>query len=313
MEWYENIKPTTIYSDINTLLEHNKNLYSEEAIIFLINSNSGFGSQLTIIVQNSLYLKKLNPKLHCLGHFSINHSSFKYHEISYNNSFFLYFKYVNNINENIKYYFVNLNVIEYPFIVPQFINGLNVDNIQINKEYSDYFKQNFEVKKSDKIINHINSIKETTQMPLIGIHIRSYAQLCVHSDLFQNNNGIEMRIINIKKELDTKYNKYNIFLATDVSDYIVKFKNIFKESNVNIYYNEYISRINDDGNGTNGCFNGYKDSIMNLNEYTGLKLGNDIIDECISLINCDFYYVSVTNIAFITSFFNDKMNGIHFN
>ena len=122
-----------------------------------------------------------------------------------------------------------------------------------------------------------------------------------------------MRIINLKKELDTKYNKYNIFLATDVSDYIVKIKNIFNESNVNIYYNEYISRINDDGNGTNGCINGYKDSIINLNEYTGIKLGNDIIEDCMSLINCDFYYVSVTNIAFITSFFNDKMNGIHFN
>ena len=55
------------------------------------------------------------------------------------------------------------------------------------------------------------------------------------------------------------------------------------------------------------------DSIINLKEFTGFKLGSDIIYDCLSLINCDIYYVSVTNIAFITSFINEKNNGLHYN
>ena len=64
MDWYENIKPTTIYNHIGTLLVNNKNLYEDEAITFLINNDNGFGSNLTVIVQNSLYLKNINPNLH---------------------------------------------------------------------------------------------------------------------------------------------------------------------------------------------------------------------------------------------------------
>ena len=126
-------------------------------------------------------------------------------------------------------------------------------------------------------------------------------------------NKIENRILKLKNELDSKYIEYNIFLTTDVSEYIIRCKNIFKDTNVKIYYNDFISRINDDGNGKNGNLNGYKDSIINLNEYTGFKLGSDIIYDCLSLINCDNYYTSVTNIAFITSFLNEKMNGLHYN
>ena len=226
MLWYENIKPTTIYNNIETLLVNNKNLYSEEAIIFLINFDNGFGSNLTVSVQNSLYLKNINTNLHVLCHFSINGNNFKYHDISLNNSFFLYFTYLYNIPEKTKYYFVKLNVLNnYEFIKPQSINGLNVDNIEINKKYSDYFKKNFKVKNSDKIINYINTIKETTNIPLIGIHIRSFAQiLCQTNDI---NNTIEKRILKLKNELDSKYDKYNIFITTDVSEYIIICKTIY--------------------------------------------------------------------------------------
>ena len=92
MLWYENIKPlnnsTKIYSDISILLNENQNLYTEECIVFFINTNTGFGSQLTLLLQNSLYLNKINPKIHSLGHFSINADNFKYHDDNYNNSFF---------------------------------------------------------------------------------------------------------------------------------------------------------------------------------------------------------------------------------
>lgn len=126
-------KPTIIYNDIGSLLSNNQNLYSEEVIIFLINNDNGMGSNLTIIVNNLLYLKNINPKLHVLGHFSINGYNFKYHDIQLNNSFFLYFKYLHDIPEKIKYYFVKSYIVNYEFIQPQRINGLNVDDIIINK------------------------------------------------------------------------------------------------------------------------------------------------------------------------------------
>ena len=88
--------------------------------------------------------------------------------------------------------------------------------------------------------------------------------------------------------------------------YINIAKAIFTTSN--IYYNDFISRIQYDmGN------NKYCDSVVNLGKYTGFKLGSDILYECLSLTNCDFYYVSVTNIAYITSYISKQNNGIHFN
>lgn len=172
MLWYENIKPELVYNDIQVMLRSNPSLYQEECIVFLVNGNSGFGSQLTLITQYSLYLKNINKNIHCLGHFSINNDNFKYHDTNYNNSFFLYFKYLKNISNNIKYYFVDLSksVLSnnlFPFIQPQSIDGLNVDNIEINKIHSNYFKENFELKIGDHIINNINNIKTTTNLPLI--------------------------------------------------------------------------------------------------------------------------------------------------
>ena len=108
-------------------------------------------------------------------------------------------------------------------------------------------------------------------------------------------------------KIDQGYKPYNIFLATDVDSYIHMVSNIFK--GFKIYYNNFISRIQQDTDKNNKTI----DSIINLKEFTGFKLGSDIIYDCLSLINCDIYYVSVTNIAFITSFINEKNNGLHYN
>jgi hypothetical protein len=231
---------------------------------------------------------------------------------NYNNSFFLYFKYLKKINENIKYYFILSNCVltdqQYPFIQPQSIDGLNVDDIEININHSKYFKENFELKIGDNIINNINNIKKVTNLPLIGIHIRSIMQLISHR--FGRDINIESKLFKIKNKLDKQYANYNIFFATDVSSYIDMAKTIFTESN--IYYNDFISRIKND-TGEKYTMHSYCDSVINLEEYTGFKLGSDILYDCLSLINCDYYYVSVTNIAFVTSYINKQNNGIHFN
>jgi hypothetical protein len=313
MLWYENIKYTSVYRNIDDLLNNNPKLYTDECIVFCINCGSGFGSQLTLLTQHGLYLKKINPKLHCLGHFSINNRNFKYHVDNYNNSFFLYFKYLKDITENVKCYFVNtstdvLRDDQFPFIQSQHTDGLNVDDIDINKQHSSYFKENFELKIGADIVKNINNIKQHTNLPLIGIHVRSMAQVIAHS--FGREATIEPKLLKIKAGLDAKYKNYNVFFVTDVSSYINIATAIFKENTV--FYNDFISRINNDKGEKHTLYYNYCDSVVNLEQFTGFKLGSDIIYDCLSLISCDEYYVSITNVAYITSFINNKNNGIHY-
>ena len=191
---------------------------------------------------------------------------------------------------------------KYPFIIPQSIDGLNVDDIEINRQHSNYFKENFELKIGDHIINNITNIKRDTKIPLIGIHLRSMVQLIAHS--YGRDTNIVSKLLKLKNILDNKYTNYNIFFVTDGSNYVNIVKSIF--TNNTIYYNYFISRISNDTGEKYSVNNQYCDSVINLEEYTSFKLGSDILYDCLSLINCDYYYVSVTNIAYITSYINKK-------
>lgn len=313
MSWFDNIEKENVYSNITDLLAYNPSLYTDESIVFGVNTDSGFGSQLTLLIQIGLYLETVNNKIHTLGHFSVNSLAFKYHDSDKNNSFFMYFDYNKEIKLNVKCYFVLLNGViqNYPFIEPQSVNGLNVDNIEINKKYSNFFKNNFKLKIGINIIDKIKIIKENTQLPLIGIHIRSLANLKGHP-FNRNTDTTTLSILqNLKLVLDNKYTLgYNIFLATDVSEYINIAENLFENK---VFYNDFISRIKTDNNEPRKFSTGYCDSVENLSsEHTGFKLGSDIIYDCLSLVSCDYYYVSVSNIAFITSFISHENNGIHF-
>ena len=302
--WYENVKPDVIYNNVHELINSNPNVKEEECVVFFINGDSGFGSQLTLLTYYGIFLMNLNNNIHCLGHFSVNNSNFKYHDDNKINSFFMYFRYLKSIPDNLNCYFVKLSTVlietGISFILPQSVEGLNVDDIENNKIHANYFKNNFELIIGDHIVTNILNIKEETKIPLIGIHLRSSFQIKCHP--YGRTFDIEEKLLKIKFDLDKKFGKYNIFLITDVSNYIDMVKNIFKYSYV--YYNDFISRIDVDT----------VDSVINLTKYTGFKLGSDIIYDCLSLINCDFYYVSVTNIAFISSYINVKNNnGIHYN
>lgn len=314
MLWYENIKPSFIYDNVKTLLLENPTLYKKEAIVFCVNEEGGFGCQLTILVQYGLYFKSINPKLHCLGCFCVNGSSFKYHDETNNNSFFMYFNYIKQIDTRAECYFIRSRNDDgmYPFIQPQNVDGLNVDSIDINREYSMFFKEHFRLKIGENVINEMKTLKENTKKPLIGIHLRSILQILVHP--FGRDINIVDKLQKIKLQLDNKYNNtYDIFFVTDVSDYINILVELFRGTNVRIYYNKFISRIKNHVGEKYTERGGYNDSIINLGEYTGFKLGSDILYDCLSLIYCDCYFVSITNVAFIASFLSDKNNGIHFN
>ena len=93
--WYENItqKGNIVYPNIRVLLEHKTEILKKEnAIIYFVNSSTGFGSQLTIFIHYMYFIhKRINPKIHCFPHFDENKDCFQYHEESLDNSFFLYF------------------------------------------------------------------------------------------------------------------------------------------------------------------------------------------------------------------------------
>ena len=282
---YENypIGKNIVYKNVCDLIKHNNNILTDNnIIIYQLNWGFGMGSALTVFIENSLYLYKLNKDIISLPMFCINTNDFKYHENKLNNSFFLYFrhKYMNeNIFTKYKLYFCysvhNPNLHEYDiknvFIKFQIPLTSNINNLN----FINYFYNNFEIKIGSHVHEYIRSIKNTNK--LIGIHIRSNYQRKIHSDLFSKPECLlNDRLIKLKQKLDKLYTNYTIFIATDVNLYIEEAKSIFG----NINYLDNISRINNEG-----------DSVIQLSQYTGFKLGSDILYDCLALSLCDNIYI----------------------
>jgi hypothetical protein len=242
-------------------------------------------------MQYQHYFHELNKNIICLPHFSVNRNYFKYHENTYNNSFFLYFKKKIDINNltNYKQYFVlpQYNIQNYPFFsftIPIILND-------INKKYIDLFIENYKYIENQELIENINNIK-SNNIPLYGIHIRSIAQKKVHDADYLSLN-IENRLINLKNKIEKDNTSYNIFIATDVNLYIPLAKKIF---NNNIYFIDNIERIDSE-----------EDSIPNIST-SGYKVGFDILNECHALSMCDKIYVSNSNIPIIITLMNKNIN-----
>ena len=98
MDWYENIgfKNYKLYYDVIELFKNEPQISTQKnTIIFMRNSMSGLGSQLTIFSQNSHYVyTHINSNIICIPHYSENNQQFKYHDESFENSFFIYFKFI---------------------------------------------------------------------------------------------------------------------------------------------------------------------------------------------------------------------------
>ena len=273
-----------IYSDINSFLEKNPDIKDKEkTIIYVINHGNGLGSELTIFSHMAYYLNSINNKLHILPMFCKNTANFKYHSPQYNNTFFKYFKYnslTTNITSDYSIYFIKSTIITNA--IPFYTDKLPPIEHMPSSDYIKYFVSKFSLCIGDHIKLYINSIKESG-IPLIGIHIRSLYQKQIHHTNFTN---IPEKLANIKIELDKLYNKYNIFIATDVNLYLTYANIIF----TNINYLDCINRIDNE-----------LDSIPQLEQYTGFKLGSDILYDCLALSMCDNIYVSKSNIPFIIS------------
>ena len=236
-------------------------------------------------------MKVPNKNIICLPHFSVNRNYFKYHENTFNNSFFLYFKKKIDINNltNYKQYFIlpDSTIQNYPF----FSFHIPILSNDTNKKYIDLFMENYKYIENPELIENINNIK-LNKIPLYGIHIRSTAQKKLHNTDYLSLD-LENRLINLKNKIEKDNNNYNIFIATDVNLYISLAKKIF---NNNIYFIDNIERIDSE-----------EDSIPNIST-SGYKVGFDILNECYALSMCDKIYISNSNIPFIITLMNKNTN-----
>ena len=86
----ENIKIGHLYDNIHDLINNNDIKNNKNIIIFLENWRCGFGSSLTIYLENVFIIKNINPDIIIIPHFSNNTNEFKYHDVTEINSFFSY-------------------------------------------------------------------------------------------------------------------------------------------------------------------------------------------------------------------------------
>lgn len=294
---YENYpnSSSVVYKDIFALIEHNPIVtYRDKIIIYFVNWPCGFGSALTIFLQNAYYLKQVNKKLIMLPYFCKNSELFKYHEEGYNNSFFLYFKYkktdvITNMKDYSVFYVQSWHLVNLPGVVSKFpIKDENTLN------YVRHFIDNFEIRIGENVREYIKTIKSSSTKPLIGIHVRSIIQKVIGCPDYLKT-SIDDRLRIVKEKLDLEYNKnYTVFIATDVELYMIKCLELFGDENI-----KYLSMIN-------RIFN-EQDSIPQLERYKGFKLGSDILYECLALSLCDKIYVSNSNIPFMIYMLNQSV------
>lgn len=298
MELYENYPVNKyVYSNIYELLDNNPNLQKQEiAIIYLINWSYGFGSALTIYIQNAVFLKRMNKNLIVIPHYSNNTRNFKYHDDTLNNSFFKYFKSNHDIKVDMKttnIYFAKTVVLanegKMSFQIP-------IKSNEINKRFVDYFLDNYTPIVNNKVNEFIGKIREVNKSkPVIGIHIRSIAQKRLECDTYLQVE-FDNRLQDVKRKIENNYPNAIIFIATDVELYITKMKELFGKEKNNVYYLDYIKRIYNEG-----------DSIPQLDKYKGYILGSEIMDDCYALSLCDKIYISNSNIPFLITLMNDTV------
>lgn len=287
---------TTPYESVEKLVIANPAIRgSHNSVVFLINWGYGFGSALTVFIQNSYFLHLINPTIKVIPLFCKNTDHFKYHDTSLNNTFFRYFE-SRLITDDIEmktqttYFAHSVPVDSLPF----FSAELPPVRHQPNDAYIEHFYQRFRLRIGQHIADYVNTIRRPN-IPLVGIHIRSIAQKHAHLPSYMVKD-INTRLREVKTELDVHHALYDVFIATDVSLYIDYAKTIFGE----IHFIDSVSRINNEG-----------DSVPQLHE-VGFKLGSDILYDCLALSLCDTTYVSKSNIPFIISVLNPSVNIIEY-
>lgn len=292
---YLPIDNNPVYNNVRELLDKNENIKTDKnAVVYLLNWPHGFGSALSVFITNAVYLHDINPNIIVLPYWNENTTDFKYHEENYNNSFFLYFKYIGK-NVDLKtshVYFSKTDLIGGGLpvnqVIPYYSDTSNAKNI-------DYFTERFALSRHIEDLVSLDQISRHG-MTNIGIHVRSLVKHRLENPGEYSQHELDDYLKLLKENIERKHNhNYNLFIATDIHEYIDKVREIF--DNVKVYYIPFIDRGDDLD----------RDSMEQINENIGYKLGSDILCDCKMLSMCDKIFVRKSNVPWIVTLLNPRI------
>lgn len=261
------------YANVRELVAAQPQLRTESATIYLINFQFGLGSALTVYIQNEAFLKQFNPDLVPVPHFSNNTANFKYHDESVCNSFPLYFDDAVTERPGRRFFCHSAALSDFPF----FTWSIPLD--AVTQSLVNQFKHRFSLKIGQPARDLVAKAREQ-QVRLVGIHIRSWYQ-----KQFHESDYCSVPLVQRLEAVKSQCPDCVFIVATDVKDYVQLAEQIFGSS---VYCLE-VARIQ----------SGDQDSVSNLSQFTGTKLGNDILSDCLALSMCDEIFVSPSNIGFL--------------
>lgn len=275
-----------IYETVLELFRQNPALRREkDATIYLVNWPCGFGSAIQIHLSNAQYIHAINTDIQVVPLFNRNSDHFKYHDETQDNSFFSYF--IAPIQpRSLSVYYAHATPIldrnEYKFRLPV---GCPF-NAGLAREFTWTLRSDL-TEKARAFVANIRT------RPLIGIHVRAIAQKQQEYARYAATATIKGRLDALKLRLDSAHTSgYSVFVATDVDYYIEGVNTVFGPDRV--FWLEDVSRV----------AYGNTDSVPALAVKPGLKLGDDILSDCLVLGMCDATYVGPSNIPLLVWLFN---------
>jgi hypothetical protein len=272
---------------VQDLFRQNPTLRHErDAVIYLVNWPCGFGSAIQIHLSNAQYIHSINPDIIVIPLFNKNSDHFKYHDETLNNSFFSYFNRPPIDVAGKRFFWAHATPIldrqEYKFRLPigcPFNEGLRREFVWTPR-----------LNLHEKAREFVSGIR-TDGRPLVGVHVRAFAQKQQEYARYAASSTVKQRLDALKTRLDQTYSDgYDVFVATDVDYYIEGVKTVFG----GVHWNPDIARV----------AYGHTDSIPTLAINPGIKLGDDILLDCLVLGMCDAVFVGPSNIPLLVWLLN---------
>jgi hypothetical protein len=267
-----------VYENILQLIEDNPNIQDDPCKIRLINWPFGFGSALTIFLNNTVYLKELNNDIMTEPIWNRNSKNFKYHDPSLSNSFYEYF----TDRHHDRFQINNIKT----YTAKSTPHKWMKTRWSWEDKHIQYFRDNYDL--SEDIKEQVYEFLDEYQRPIYGIHLRSNIQKKKH---------FADRVCDVRETCCTLLEKHKneeclFFIATDTNSYLDIAKSVFK--NKAIYYKNFF-RILDDRS----------DSVSSIKERPSLRFGYEILKDAYTLSLCDVFYYSPSNVHFLVRLFSD--------
>jgi hypothetical protein len=183
------------------------------------------------------------------------------------------------------------------------ITGRNVYNLYKSgdgwrQQYHSAFKEYIRIKAH--ILKEVEQIyfRHLAGKYCIGVHIRNDVHKCEQPD--GQMPPLEQYMAEIGHIISSKREDVKIFLATDVEEYVRRFRNVFGEK---VFTQADVTRLQESPANP-------EEEITYLYD-PSLKLGEDVLKDCLLLSKCDVLIHRVSNIATAAGYINPSMSMIY--